>query len=43
MASARSRLESQGYVGVGEQTLRDIQFGLRLPTSTVVRTAAGSE
>ncbi len=27
--ATRSRLESQGYVGVGEQTLRDIQSGLR--------------
>ncbi len=29
MNSARSRLETQGYVGVGERTLADIQFGLR--------------
>lgn len=27
--ATRSRLESQGYVGVGEGTLRDIQSGLR--------------
>ena len=29
MSNARSRLEAQGYVGVGERTLADIQFGLR--------------
>ena len=29
MDSTRSRLEAQGYVGVGERTLADIQFGLR--------------
>jgi hypothetical protein len=29
MNGARGRLEAQGYVGVGERTLADIQFGLR--------------
>ena len=29
MSSARARLEGQGYVGVGERTLADLQFGLR--------------
>ncbi len=29
MNNARSRLEAQGYVGVGGRTLADIQFGLR--------------
>jgi rhodanese-related sulfurtransferase len=29
LENARSRLEVQGYVGVGERTLADIQFGLR--------------
>jgi rhodanese-related sulfurtransferase len=29
MTNARTRLETQGYVGVGARTLGDIQFGLR--------------
>lgn len=43
MDSARSRLEAQGYVGVGERTLADIQFGLRFsPALCATGVAAGT-
>ncbi len=43
MDSARSRLEVHGYVGVGERTLADIQFGLRFsPALCAIGVAAGT-
>lgn len=43
MDSARSRLEVQGYIGVGERTLADIQFGLRFsPALCAVGVAVGT-
>ena len=43
MNTARTRLEAQGYVGVGERTLADIQFGLRFsPALCAAGVAAGT-
>lgn len=36
-SATRNHLESQGYVGVADRTLADIQFGFR---SSMLRTAA---